>query len=122
MFNPLGAPLCLAASAESGFFPSADGAQGERRRQGEQLQPPAAKGSPDVPSITSPVTQGEGSGGGAITHRAAENRWLSAPLSRAGSPPGAGDLAGRLNTSASRAQPRHVAALPPPTASPGSRS
>lgn len=49
--------------------------------------------------------------------QAAGNRWLSAPLSRAGSPPGAGDLAARLNISASRAQLRHVAPLLPPTAS-----
>lgn len=53
--------------------------------------------------------------------RAAGNRWLSAPLSRAGSPPGAGDLAGRLNISASGAWPRHVALLLPPTAAAGLR-
>lgn len=53
--------------------------------------------------------------------RAAGNRWLSAPLSRAGSPPGAGDLAGRLNISASGARPRHVALLLPPTAAAGLR-
>lgn len=91
----------------------------------EQLQPPAAKGSPDVPSITFPITQPAQGEGGRGCHlprllavlRAAGNRWLSAPLSCTGSPPGASDLAGRLNISASRAQLRHVAPRLPPTAS-----